>query len=329
MKKLFLLLLGICLITSCQKKKSDAPVVKQTVTFGVQEISSSSLKSESGTWNCSSTIPDMAWIQVDGKDYYAHLTTVNGQLYSQSIKLTPGTHIVNHFVLYKETDGIEGITGNDEVVYGIPETGSEFALYVNRTVEFPIEVLPFAKTEVPVQVLCFNDSRYLEFGFNWFAVNRTIVREQCFFGDICLENYKEYAGSDYEKQSTGLALDMPAIFKIMAYKQQPDGSWALLANGGIFTNDNAETSWGVGTPVCVQYPDNLSAVDNFKFELYILVKQGDNFNFVLSHTWTFKDAEMIPTGGDGIVDFELGNCNAGSVDLQLPLNQNLPATNFP
>lgn len=328
MKKLYLLLIGISLLAGCQKKGSEVPVVTQAVTFGVNEVMISNLKSDINNWDCANTIPNKAWIQIDGINYYAQVTMVNGKLYSQSVRLTPGTHTVENFVLYKETDGLEGFTNGDKIVYGVPKTGSLFANYVDKTVEFPIEVSSFKKTEVPVQVLCFNENQYKDFGYDWFAINRTIVREQCFFGDICTDQYQQYAGSDYENQSTKLAIDMPAIFKIMAYRQQADSSWALLVNGGVFTNDNAQSGWGVGMPVCVQYPDNLNKEDHFKFELYILVKKGNGFSFVLFHTWKFKDAEMIPAGNDGVVDFELGDCNADSADLHLPPYHDLPTTAF-
>jgi hypothetical protein len=39
----------------------------------------------------------------------------------------------------------------------------------------------------------------------------------------------------------------------------------------------------------------------------------------------FADAEMIPAGADGVVDFELGNCNVTAADLVLPPYINLPA----
>lgn len=322
MKKLFLLLLGIGLLASCQKKMPNAPDSMQSVTFGVHEIDASNLKSDIVTWDCSTVNPDRAWIQIDGINYYAHLTMVNGKLYSQSIKLTPGSHTVTHFVLYRESDGVEGITGSDVIVYGIPEAGSDFAIYVDKPVEFSIDVSSFEKTEVSVEVLCFDESVYTKFGYDWFVINRTVVREQCFFGDLCTEDYMNYTGSNYENQSTGLALDMPAIFKIKAYEKQSDGSWTLLANGGIFTNNNAESGWGVGAPVCVQYSDKLGVVDSLKFELYLLVKQDNTFGFKLYYTWLFADDEKIPAGEDGVVDFELGDCNASSVDLQLQPNDN-------
>ena len=325
MKKLFLALLAIGLFAGCQKKSPEVSEKKQSVSFGVQQVDPGNLKSDMDTWNCSNTIPDRAWIQVDGIDYYAQLTTVGGKLYTQAIQLSPGPHMVNLFVLYKETDGLTGVTGSDEIVFGIPEAGSDYAVFVDKSVEFPVEVSTFEKTEVPVQVLCFHANVYKSFGYSWYSVDKIVIREQCFFGDFCTKHYLEYEGSDYANQSTGLQIDMPAIFQIKVSKKQSDSLWVPLVNGGIFSNDNVEAGWGVGAPLCVQYPDNLGVVDSLKFDLYILVKQGNDFNFVLFHTWLIADDEKIPDGGDGVVDFELGNCNVGSADLQLPPYLNLPA----
>ncbi len=336
MKKLFLVLLAVGLFASCQKKTPTAPAKTQAVTFGVQQISSENLKANIDgidTILCSDVIPDMAWIQIDGVDYYAQLTTVDGKLYTQSIQLTPGNHTLDEFVLYKETDGVQGITNGDPIVYGTPMTGSTFAIYVNNPLVFDFEVSEFAKTEVPVEVLCFTPKNYDSFGYQWFLIDRIIVREQCFYGDFCTKHYMDYAESDYANQSTGLQLDMPAIFQIQGFiKSAGDESWSPLPGGngggetsGVFTNDNADAGWGVGAPVCVQYPDRVGVVDSLKFELYILVKQGSSFNFVLFHTWMFADAEMIPAGADGVVDFELGNCNVTAADLVLPPYINLPA----
>jgi hypothetical protein len=334
MKKLFLVLLAVGLFASCQKKSTTPPANKmQAVSFGVNVMNPNSLKADGAnvpdTIICSDVIPDMAWIQIDGNDYYAQLTTVDGKLYTQSIQLSPGSHSVDEFVLYKETDGVQGPTGSDPIVYGTPMAGSTFAIYVTNPLSFNFDVTAFEKTEVPVEVLCFSPNTYDSFGYDWFVIDRTVVREQCFFGDFCTKHYMEYEGSDYASQSTGLQLDMPAIFKIMAYVQNGE-SWDLIPGGnagdGGFTNDTEAMNFGVGAPLCIKYADKLGVVDNYKFELYILVKQGDAFNFVLFHTWTFSDDAMISAGEDGVVDFELGNCNIGGADLVLPPYMNLPAT---
>ncbi len=332
MKKLFLMLLAVGLFASCQKKSTTTPAKTQAVSFGVNVMSPNNLKQDpvNDTILCTDAIPDMAWIQIDGQDYYAQLTTVDGKLYTQSIQLGPGPHSLDEFVLYKETDGIQGPTGSDPIVYGTPMTGSAFADYVTNALSFNFNVDEFAKTEVPVEVLCFTPKVYDSFGYDWFIIDRIVIREQCFFGDFCTKHYMDYAESDYARQSTGLQIDMPAIFQIKGMIKTGDGDWGPLpgGDGGVFTNDNADAGFGVGAPVCVQYPDKLGVTDSLKFELYILVKQGTEFNFVLFHTWMFADDEMIPTGGDGVIDFELGNCNITGADLVLPPYINLPMDPF-
>jgi hypothetical protein len=126
---------------------------------------------------------------------------------------------------------------------------------------------------------------------------------------------------------------MPAIFQIRASMQRGDGNWMPVPGGNgegtdtysVFTND-VGPNYGVGAPVCVKYPDKLGVKDNFKFELYILVKDGTGFSFKWFHTWTFSDSAMIDAGADGVVDFELGNCNVGGADLPLAPYINLPET---
>jgi hypothetical protein len=64
--------------------------------------------------------------------------------------------------------------------------------------------------------------------------------------------------------------------------------------------------------------------EEFKFELWILVKVGAGFDFKLFHTWLFMDAQLIPAGTDKVVDFVLGSCNLSNTDLQLAPYMNLP-----
>jgi hypothetical protein len=78
----------------------------------------------------------------------------------------------------------------------------------------------------------------------------------------------------------------------------------------------------------VRYADVLGVTDHFKFELYIMVKQGAGFPFVLFKTWEFDDIDNIDDGADGVVDFVLGNCNfpGNTVDFVFPPWQNLPVS---
>jgi len=183
-----------------------------------------------------------------------------------------------------------------------PEKGSHYAKYTSPNVDFEIYVNKFAKREVPIQVLCFLPEQYEDFGFDWFQITEIVVREQCFFGDICVDDPTVYENTIYNSQANGVQIDMPAIFYIDAYKDGIAIPYSPFGN----------TSWfGETKPLCVQYPDNLSIEgEEFTFNMFVLVPDNEGtFNYQFYKTWTFKDDEMIPTGGDGIVDFVIGDCN--------------------
>ena len=86
--------------------------------------------------------------------------------------------------------------------------------------------------------------------------------------------------------------------------------------------------WGVGNPLCVQYPDRLNVADElFTFDLSILVKNaGGTFSYQPYYTFFSTDGGELmlsdgttPADGDnnGIIDFVVGTCNSESSDLQL------------
>jgi hypothetical protein len=101
---------------------------------------------------------------------------------------------------------------------------------------------------------------------------------------------------------------MPAIFEIRAFL---NGS---PVEGSPFSN----LAWsGEGSPLCVQYPDDLDAEgEEFSFELWVLVKNAiGGFSHQLYHTWTIEDDEEIGAGTDGVVDFVIGTCNYIPADI--------------
>lgn len=309
---------------SCKKDKEDNTVVTQDVSFQANQIvPESGLKSTSAfDIKCSDIEPTNAHVVIAGVGYDPQVFRIDGKLYTQAIKLLPGSYTVTSFFLYKESGATAGYQiAEDLIVMATPESGSPYNVYTTPDLPFTFTVTKFAKTEVYVEVLCFEAAKYTDFGFGWFQVGEIVLREQCFFGDICMKHPADYAGSHYALQPGGLKLDMPAIFKIVAYKDN-----VLLPNYSTFTNDFGP-NYGVGAPVCVQYPDNINiSGETFKFELWILVKVGATFDYKLFNTWTFIDANVIPAGTDGVVDFVLGSCNLSGTDLQLAPYQNLPAT---
>ena len=321
MKKLLFTILILIPLVSCQEKEADPAVNEQDVVFNALEVIPGNGLKSTDDWECKELEPDYAHIIIDGQDHFPSLYRLDGKLYTQAIKLLPGVHTVSQFLLMDD-HMTPGIMSDDEIVMATPYAPpAPYGVFVTKPLDFTFSVLSFEKTEIDVEVLCFEDHDYLEFGFDWFAVTEIVVREQCFFGDFCVKNPADYTGSYYANQSTGLQIDMPAIFKIVVKK-----NGAPLPNSP-FTNASSGANWGVGAPVCIQYPDNLNVEgDEFTFELWIYVKTGNNFSFKKFHTWTFEDEEMIPAGEDGVVDFVLGSCNLTSPDLLLAPYQNLPTS---
>ncbi len=111
---------------------------------------------------------------------------------------------------------------------------------------------------------------------------------------------------------------MPAITKLIVKRN------GVEVEKSPFMNGTPEANYGVGAPLCIEYPDYLYEVDNYEVELWILVKWGDDFVYKCFGGWTFVDGGMIPNGQDGIVEFVLGECNLTVTDLQQLHIQNLP-----
>lgn len=322
MKTFLFLLIATIPLLGCQKKEAAPEATEQEVVFNATVVIPGNGLKSAAEWECKDLAPDYAHIIIDGTDYFPAVFQLDGNLYTQAIKLETGDYTVSQFLLMDDGGTPrETNTTDDQIVMGTPAGASPYATYISKPVSFNFSVEAFTKEELDIEVLCFLDHAYLEFGFDWFAVTELVVREQCFFGDFCVKHPADYDGSYYENQSTGLQIDMPAIFKIIVKKN------GVPVPNSPFTNATTEANWGVGQPVCVQYPDNINAEgEEFTFELLIYVRSGNTFIYKHFHTWTTQDDSMIDPGEDGVVDFVLGNCNLTEPDLQLAPYQNLPVT---
>lgn len=320
MKKILLLSLVALLMFSCQKKEGDPVALEQEVVFNAAQINPSGLLKSTEDWECKDLSPDYAKIQIGDDFYYPDLFRVTGRLYTQAIKLEvppsgSKTFTVNQFLIMHD-GGIKGYYGDDtEIVMATPSSTGLYKEYVSQPVDFNFTLNAYSKMEIPIDVLCFQDLVYENFGFEWFQVTEIVIREQCFFGDICLDGQPyspgDYLGSLYDQEQLppGCLMDMPAIMQIVVKK---DG---VEVENSPFTNATVAANYGVGAPLCVQYPDELGVTEEFTFELWILVKNtAGGFSYQLYETWTEYDEGQIPSGTDGVVDFVVGNCNMDPAD---------------
>ncbi|MBU2650774.1 MAG: hypothetical protein KKA81_07555 [Bacteroidetes bacterium] len=313
MRKLYLLLPFVVAVifTGCQKDMD--PVTGQSeveVSFTGVPVSKLNLKSDD---SCFAQLADYAKVVINGTEYFPEVFYLEGVPYTTTLKLNPGAYNVEGFFLYDDNQ-TPGLMDDDYIIAATPEAGSDYASFVTNPVTFSFNAVEFEKAQVYVEVVCFEPDEYELFGFNWFVAEEIMIREQCFFGDICVSDPDDYIGSLYENQSAGLQIDMPAIFKIEV--------WRNGEQNGVYGNEE----WlGEGQPTCVLYGDYLHYTDVFEFKLYILVKVGTGFDYVHFKTWTFEDDEEIEQGTDGLVDFVLGSCFPDA-DWVFPAYMNLPLT---
>jgi hypothetical protein len=324
--KILLIVLLSAAFTGCQKDDAGKTVATQEVSFGIDLMDIDGLKS--GVFECqfddqgNPLIPTVLEIDITDLDigttstFNPQIFMLDGKLYSQAIKLATGQYSISKFLMLTEIGGT--------VVMAIPEASSEFGQYVVNGVDFEFEVGEFSKTQVDVQVLCFSLEKVDEFGFFWFQTNEIVIREQCFFGDLCLKDPTDYAGSYYDDLFAPLSnypFDLPAIYKIEVIRNNGDWSKSFT---NIVVEDNVATEFIA--PLCIKYPDRVDKDDEFVFKLYIYVRVGSQFQYKYFHSWTIVNDESFDSGNDGIMGFVVGNCNYNGADLQLAPYQNLPTS---
>jgi hypothetical protein len=301
MKKFLVLFLAAAtLLTACKKEDElSEEYLKDVVFTGVDPVGH-----KSSTADCNNPEATYAKVIIDGEIYTPAVFYNAGNPYTQAIKMAPGIYSLDEFVLMND-NGTPNDKTDDLIVSATPKKGSDYADFVDNPLAFDIEVGEYTTNEVDVEVICFNDSDFDKFGYNWFDLTEITVREQFIFGTICV-NPEDYKSSIYEGQNSGLQMNMPAIFKVDVYK-----------NGEMFKTYSNESWLGEGQALTVEYPDHNTQADEFEFRLHILVADGSAFNYQHFHTWTFNDDEKIDAGQDGVVDFVVGNCVLGETDLQM------------
>ncbi len=326
--KRFLALLAIIVlalfITNCRKSSDSGLSNLADVQFSINSVTQNGgLKStQVDSVVCNDTLTaDYVKYKMDGGGWKTIPVFYVGNIpWTNTIKLSPGQHILNEFLVYSNHHTPNDST-DDVLLMATPHTGSPWAGYVTTPLNWSFNVVTDEKTQVKMDVVCFKPSVFLDFGFVYFQLNELIIRQLWFFGDFCIKDASQYAGSDYVHQpnwvTTGY-IDAPAIFRIDV--------WRNGVQQQSFTNDDAAHHYG--DKVSVTYGDYVLQTDVFILKLYILVRQGTAFNFMYFYSWTFNDISNIPKGSDGVTDFILGSCYDPSnpPELILPPYMNLPPT---
>ena len=302
---------------SCNKDQ-DVQVAEETeLQFNITQTDFE-FKGTETVPECQDLSMDYVVFDFAGTTYTSPIMFANGSFLTKTVKLQAGagTYALTSFLVYHDVLPI-GQGDEDVLIKAAPAVGSEYHDLMVNPLNMDITVEAFKKAQITVDVLCFEDLMYEDFGFTWFELNQVKIERQCFFGDVCTGKINEYVGSLYENQANGLQMDMPAIMEIKAYKE-----------GVLFRTFSNEAYLGEGQCLEVYWANDEDLVENFTFELYVLLPQGTGMAYQLIDTYNFQDEVGVTTGADGVVDFVLGNCSLVDADFTYPAWVNLPADPF-
>jgi hypothetical protein len=203
-------------------------------------------------------------------------------------------------------------SADDAVVYALPMAGSDYAAFVEHAAGFNFSVNTLNKKEVQVEVLLFNPADYQKFGFDFTILPHTTIRHQLFAGRFIPADQAVYTGSLYQSQTNGLQKDMPAIFRIDVYR-----------NGNFVKSFNNEENFGQQV-LKVSYPDDNESNDNFRLDLFLYAKSGNNFGYRFINSWYFSNSQRLHHSNDGVVHFVIGDTQNPQADYAFGSYINLP-----
>ena len=276
--------------TSCEKEwSSDDQKTETEVSFGI--TNPLQLKSDGADIECTGLEPTSALIVIDGVEYNPVVFYLNGNLYTEVIKLASGEHTVESFTLLNGT----------EIISATPAEDSDYAIYVNQTVPFDFTTTVFDKTEVGVEVLCFTPAQFTNFGFNWFNIGQIEVFEIPFFGDICHDGvfgqfYSQYFDiEDYP-------FDVPALFEITVIA---NGDQLKTFSNVPFVNEPVRVEWFTHSNMLVE------------FQLLLSVYDVETGLLELVDTIEFDSENPLVPLTNNVVDFVIGDCWYGGTAPQL------------
>ena len=316
MRKLALVLLVVTVaFAGCRKDGNNDQPNDGLVDVSFNATQGLNLKDGTDT-ECFNVRGDYANVVISGETYTLDVFYLGDSIpYTQTIKLPVGaTYSIDEFMLM-DNNNTPLDTSDDYAIMAAPHEGSDFAGYVQNALNIEFTLESFDKLELAVEVLCYEEAEFDSFGFVYFEFDEIIVRQLCLFGDLCIKGLEDYQGSLYDNEPSGLQYDMPAIFAIEVWRN----GVRIDSVSNVYNEDG--TFWlGVGSPLCVWYPDRKQETDEFELKLYVYVDDGPDFSFKYFHSWEFTDVAPSEwdVEGDGVVDFVLGSCVVGADFAFLP-----------
>jgi hypothetical protein len=139
-------------VTSCNKLETPSNLPAE-VSFNINSVTENGFKS-SDTIICSTLKADYVLYKLDGGPFKnIPVFYVNDIPWTNSIKLTEGSHALNEFLVYSDNN-TPTITTDDVLLYAVPHAGSPFSQYVTTTLDKQFNIVVDKKNEVKLDVVC-------------------------------------------------------------------------------------------------------------------------------------------------------------------------------
>lgn len=162
MKKVLFISVLLFVLAGCNKSHDTIVMEKQSVFFVGNRPDADDLKSVEQ--ECDQPIANYAVIVIDGIVYNPSVFYIGGIPFTEALRFLPGNFSVDDFLLMNDA-GTPDDTSDDIIVKAVPKAGSAYADFVSNPVSFSINVAQYEKTEVSLEVICYDESQRELFGF--------------------------------------------------------------------------------------------------------------------------------------------------------------------
>ena len=258
---------------------------------------------------CTELQPSYVEATIDGTMYpieFTSLTGANGMLNTtEVVQLLSGTYTMTEFIVFA-ADGTP--------IYSAPDEGPD-APEGLITMPLTLDLAPFTKTPINVDVVCWHEFSFQPLAWGWFNLEYHQIKTLTFFGDVCSKFYSEFGATEY---------DFVASITVDIFK---DG--VLVAS---VTNASSNPFVGIaGEPLTIEYVDDLQLDnENFDFTVTLHTPTGDitlvEHESFIDGVYSSDDGLGGFGGDDGVWNFNVGNCGNSADEGDFPAYLPLPET---
>ncbi len=238
-------------------------------------------------------------VEVVGKmDEPFRIDLAPDQMFTQNVpemELPAGSYTLEHCAVYAE-DGT--------ILCLAPRIDSPMALFSDAPMPMAMTLLAGTKPFPDVPVFCFDNRDVNEFGYLFFDIEPTIVRNFCFFANYCSDSGRHYPA----RYSLDISIDGTPLYS------------DVISNTGQYDADGY-----FADPVCVDLPIIFDYDEDEEYIDYTLtllpwddVYEEDE-ELVISGSLSRMDIEEHLVG-DNNIEYEhiFFNCDNGDEDIPLP-----------